>query len=420
MELKKLPDSQIELEIEVSAEELDHHYKHALEHAREHVQADGFRKGNAPNSIVESRIGSEHLLADAADFAVKDAYSKAIKEHGLEPIGHPEIQILKLAKGNPFLFKLKVSVLPDVKLPDYKKIAEKAERQKVSVSEDEIENTLNYVRKSRAKFTASNKPAELKDFIEIEYESPQIISSGRTKDQFALGEGGFVKGFEENIIGMNNGEEKEFKVPFPKDYIKKDLAGKDVQFKLKVLSIQNVELPELTDEFAKSLGKFDNLDAVRKNIKDGLTLEKEAESRQKTRLYILDSIAKDSKVQIPQPLVDFEKNNLFNAFKDKITHDHNVLWEKYLESVKQNDQSLKETFNKEAERKVKSFLILREIGKKENIFVADEELEKEVNQTLRRYPKEAAEKIDIQELKEYTKGVIYNEKVFLKLESFIK
>lgn len=427
--IKKLPKSQVEIEIEVPSEELEDFISHAKEHLAEHLKIDGFRPGNVPKEMVEGKVGMEQILAEAADMAVNHSYKKVVTENNLEPIAHPEVKVLKLAQGNPFIFKITVNVLPEVELGDYKKIASKSIIKEVSATEEEIKDSLEYIKKSRAKYSQLERPAQEKDFVEIEYESPELGTmsvlkdgkgSNKTRDQFILSGGGFMPGFEQNIIGMKNNEEKEFSIIFPQAAQRKDLAGKEVHFKVRVISVQKVELPEINDEFAKTLGKFENVAGLMVSVKEGIKMEKEEQEKQIRRNEILEKISEKSKFDLPQSLIDMEKENLFKNFQNKITQNYKLTFDQYLASVKQDEATLKESFAKEAEKKVKNYLVLKEIGKKENVSVTSEEIEKQVNLTLGNYPKEMLAKIDIGELKEYTKGVIFNEKVFQKLESFIE
>src|SRR3989338_2313425 len=214
-DIKKLPHSQIEVEFELTKEEFQKHFDKALGYFKEHVKIDGFRKGQVPLKMVEEKIGQENLLMEAGDLAVKDAYSKFVEEQNLEPIGQPAVQIKKIAKGSEFLFTVKVTVLPEIVLPNYQEIAGKVKAKDVSVDEKEIQETMDYLQKSRAKFTAQNRPAQNKDFVEIEYSTPALNEGKVIKDRFILGEGGFLKDFEDNVIGMSVGEEKEFTSQFP-------------------------------------------------------------------------------------------------------------------------------------------------------------------------------------------------------------
>ena len=429
---KKLEKSQIEIEFELTDEEFKKHVEHALLHFKEHVKVDGFRPGQAPLKMVEERIKPESLLMEAGDHAVHHVYSDYVKENKLEPIGQPEVKILKIARGSEFIFTATITVLPDVELPDYKEIAKKVMGKparnashsdaggEVSVTEEEVQDALNYLQKTRAKFIAEDRPAVKKDFVEITYQNKDINGDKEVPDKFILGEGGFMKGFEENIEGMKAGEEKEFKATFPDNNPRKDLARKEGDFKVKMLSVQKMELPEINDEFAKELGAFDTLVALKGSLKEGITAEKTEAEKQRKRGEILEKISEKIKVELPDALISYEKQRLMDDLKNRITQNMKITFEQYLAAVKQTEEQLKETFQKEAEKRLKGFLVLRELGKKENIEISEKEVEDEISKSIKKYPKEDLAKIDTEELKEYTKGVLYNEKVFEKLESFSK
>lgn len=419
-EQKKLPKSQLEIEFELTAEEFTHHIDHALSHLKEHVKVDGFRKGQVPEKMVKERIGNETLLMEAGELAVKDSYSKYVVENKLEPVGEPEVQIVKIAEGNPFLFKVTITILPEVELPDYKEIASHVKAKEISVTETEVEDALKYLQKSRAKFSQIDKASEMKDFVEIEYSSKDINEGKEVKDRFILGEAGFMKGFEDNLVGMVAGQTKEFSIKFPDSNPRKDLAGKETIFKVTMITVQKMELPEISDEFAKELGGFDSLFALKGNIKEGLTVEKLEAEKQRKRDEFLTKIAEKTKMEIPEKLVEYEQQRLAEDFKNNVSNNFKISFEEYLASVKQSEEDLKKTFAKEAEKRLKNFLVLREVGNKEGIKVEPEEVEEELNKAIKSYSKEQLSKIDINQFREYTKGVIYNEKVFQILESFAK
>jgi len=416
VEQKKLQKSQVELTFELTAEEFKEHVGHALEHLKKHVKVDGFREGKAPAKMVEDKIKPESLLMEAGDHAVQHVYTDYVLESKIEPVGNPEVKILKIAQGSPFVFTATITVLPEVELPDHKAIAKSVKGKDVSVTEEEVQDAINYLQKTRAKFTAHNNPAQIKDFVEIKYQSKDIENNKEIDDKFILGEGGFMKGFEDGIVGMKSGEEKEVKVKFPDDLPRKDLAGKESVFKIKVVSVQKMELPEINDEFAKQLGAFDSLAALKTSTKEGITAEKTEAEKQRKRAEILEKIAEKSKFETPEAMVEYEQQRLFEDFKNRITQSIKISFEEYLASIKKTEVEIKETYKKEAEKRLRGFLVLRELGKKENIQVSDKEVEEEVTKSIKNYSKEQLAKIDINELKEYTKGVIHNEKIFQLLE----
>lgn len=420
-ETKKLPKSQLEITFEITAEEFKEHTKHALEHMKHHVKVDGFRPGKAPAAMVEDKLKPEALLMEAGDHAVRHVYTDYIKEKKLEPIGQPEVSIVKIAQGSPFIFKAVITVLPEVELPDYKTIAKTVKGKEVSVTEEEVQDSINYLQKTRAKMTLKNEPAAMKDFVEIKYQNKDINGGKEVDDRFILGEGGFMKGFEENMAGMKAGEEKTFTVKFPENSPQKNLAGKDGEFKVKMVSVQKMELPEINDEFAKQLGAFDSLVALKKSMKEGITMEKGAAEKQRVRTDILTKIAEKAKFEMPEAMVEYEKDRLLDDLKNKITQSAKISFEEYLASIKQTEDQLKQTYQKEAEKRLRGFLVLRELGKKESIDVTDEEVTAEVAKALKGKPFDPAQgEIDINQFREYTKGVIHNEKVFQMLEDFSK
>ncbi|MBU2635095.1 trigger factor [Patescibacteria group bacterium] len=388
VKINKLPKSQIELEIEVSAEELDRFIEKACFNLGRNLEIKGFRKGKAPKEFIEKEIGKEKILIEAANLAVEENYRKAVLENKIEAVFQPKIEIKKLALGNPFIFSAKTAVLPEVSLPDYKKIASKVERKEISVEDKEIGPALKWLQRSRAKFSAKNQPAQKGDFVEIEYNlsrnkdkelgSLSLKEPSSLKDAFILGEGHFLQGFEEKIIGMKSGEEKE-NITLNKD-------GKDIVLKVKIISVQNVEFPELNDEFAKSAAKFDNLDALKKNIKQGLVLEKEQAEKQRLRQEILERIGEKAKIEIPDVLIENEQKQMLEnlkkivserlnpvrdsegrekAQKEGISNGVKISFHDYLKKLGKTEEQVSDSFLLESQKKVRNYLILREISKKE-------------------------------------------------------
>ncbi len=419
-EVKKLEKSQIEVKFELTVEEFAKHFDKAIFNLKGHVKMDGFRKGHAPSNIVEEKIGKENLLMEAGDLAVKDAYPKFIEENKLEPIGESEVEVIKIAKGSPFEFKLKISVLPEITLPNYQEIAGKIKVGEVLVDEKELQETLDYLQKSRAKFTVKDTLAEPKDFVEIEYSTPDLNGGKVLRDRFILGQGGFLKDFEDNVIGMKTGQEKEFTAKFPENTPREDLAGKPAIFKVKMLSVQNMELAEINDEFAKSLGSFDTLVALKDNLKEGIALEKKESEKQRARGEMLEKISAKINFDLPEKMVTYEKERLFEDLKIQVDNQFKIPFEQYLSSVKKTEEEIKSSFKIEAEKRIKNFLVLRQIGKAENIEITEAQIMEELPKLMQNYTQEQLSQIDIGQLKEYSKGAIFNEKVFEKLESFSK
>jgi trigger factor len=306
----------------------------------------------------------------------------------------------------------------EIELPDYKKIASQIRKRKLQVSEEEVEDALIWLQKSRAKFSLKDSPSQKGDWIEIEYWSSQIDNGFKIKDAFILGQGKFIPGFEENLENLKSGQEKEFQLTFPENHYRKDLVGKRFDFHVKINSVQKVELPEINDQFAQNLGRFQNLEALKKSIKEGISLEKEERESQRVRMAILEKIAQDTEIKIPEILVEEEKKRMLEDLKTKIPQLLQISFEDYLVKINKTEKEVLDGFSAEAEKRIKKLLILKEIGKRERIEVSKEEIEEEINKILKNYSsvEEAEKELDLEELKMYIEDRIRNEKTLQFLE----
>jgi trigger factor len=419
-DIKKLKESKVEISFEVPWQEFQPFLEKAALKLSETMEIPGFRKGKVPYEIVEEKLGRQRVLKEAAEMFIGKEYPQKVRSEELEAIGSPELEIIQLKFNSPFLFKVYVETLPEVKLPDYKKIASEFKKAKVQVSEEEIQETLDWIRKSRAQFEEKDGPSEEGDFVEIEYKSPQIENSRTFKDGFLLGKGGFVPGFEENILGMKRGEEKKFSVRFPQNHQNRELAGKDVDFELVVKGVKKAKLPELNDEFAREVGKFENLAQLKESIKEGIAQEKNNAESMKLRERILEKIAQSAEFELPQSLIEKEKGRMLEELKERVGKDFNISFEDYLREINKTQEEVLASLKKDAERNVRNYLILREIGKQEKVKVSEEEVLEGVNNFLKNFSSvEEAKKLDPEMIKEYYRGAIYNEKVLKILESYV-
>lgn len=412
VKIKDLEKSQKQIDIEISKEELDAFIERAYAKLAANLEMKGFRKGKVPRDIIEKNIPKENVLIEAGDLAVQDTYKRAVLENNLEPISSPEVTIKKMAVGSPLSFEAKVSVMPQVNLSDYKKIAKSVKKQEIKIEEKEIEAALKWVQRSRAKFTVKNEPCQNGDFVEIEYSSKDIPEiNPAKKDAFILGEGHFIPGFEGVLLGMKASEEKNnIEMEIPKEHSFKKIAGKKVSFDIKLNSVQKMEFPEITDEFAKTLGNFKNLEEFKNSVREGIKGEKEYQRQQKARNEILDRISDEMKIDIPDILIQKEQEHMFEHFKEDVSSKLGISYDDYLKKIGKEEKDIKEMLLSQAQKKVKNFLVLREIGKKENIEVSDQEAREEAIKMG----------LDPEKLKDYTKEVIRTEKIFQLLENLTK
>ncbi|MBI4836951.1 MAG: trigger factor [Candidatus Portnoybacteria bacterium] len=433
-ETKNLPQSKIEITFELEPAEWQEFINEAVKELSVDLKVAGFRPGHLPKDLVEREVGMAKILARAADLAARKSYVRTVIDDKIEAVGAPKITILKVAEGNPFVFKAEVDVLPTVELPDYKKIAQSSKpkkKEEITVDEKEVGQSLNWLAKSRAKHITVQRGAEKNDRVEIDFEvkvDGEKIDGGESKNHpLILEEGKFIKGFEDNLIGMKEGEKKEFGLIFPADYREKNLANKPADFKVKMKLVQKQELPEINDQFAQRLGDFHCLSDLRQSVKEGLVHEKAEKEKHGWRERVLNEIADKARMELPNALIKQEKEAIIAELKANIEQ-FGLKWEKYLEELspsggsasggKKTGEELEKGLIGQAEKRVRAFLTLREIAKKEDIDVSEQEAEKEMNNFLRRYPDaELASEIDIAQLKEYTYEVIRNEKVFKLLEN---
>jgi trigger factor len=311
----------------------------------------------------------------------------------------------------------------DIKLGKYKGL--KVKKNKLEVEEQEIKKALDYLQKSRAKIITVNRSAKKGDRVEVDFEIRQgsvKIEDGTSKNHpLILGEARFLPGFEEELEGMTGGEEKEFVLKAPIDWPDKRIASKNLDFKVKMNLVQQRNLPVIDDEFAKSLGNFKSLSEVKKSIKQGLFQEKEIKEKERIRIELIEKIAQDSKIEIPNILIEQELEKMLIELKASI-ESMSLDFEKYLKEIKKTADELKKDWQKQAEKRVEIALCLQEIAERENIKVSDEEVKEKINQDLKHHPdiKDVEKNIDLAVLKEYTKGVLRNKKVFELLEQEAK
>ena len=423
---KKLPHSEIEMLIELDPQEWGGFFNKAAKELSQNLEIPGFRPGKAPQNLAERHLGEGKILERAADSAIRDSYFKAAEREGIFPVSAPKIQVLKIAKGNPFEFKANVSVMPQIEIGDYKKISQGEKIKKpneIKLDQKEIESAIEWIRNSRTKYAAVSRAARKGDRAEVDFAAKRegkIISEGESKNHpLVLGEGKFVPGFEEKLEGMKEGEEKKFSLIFPNDFHDKELANKQIDFEVKMKIVQEAQKPELNDEFAKSLGGFESFEALKKSVSEGMKKEKEQKEKESWRAKILEKIARNSKADIPAVLIDSELSKMEQEMEMSVS-EMGLDFETYSRNIKKTREELKEEWLPKAKSRVMAALVLGEIAKKENINVPESEVEEEANKFLLRYPdiKAARNQIDMDRLKEYTRGSLVNEKVFKRLEEF--
>jgi trigger factor len=426
MEIKinSLQKSKKEIIVSLNQKDLLPFKKEALEELNKKLQINGYRLGKAPLSIAENHLPSLNIYERMASLAIEKVYPKIIKERKIQAIGHPNINITKIVPNQEVEFKAEVSVIPQIELPNYQEIIQKiptTKKESSVVEEKEIEQALIWLQNSHANLEQKDSPAQKEDIVTIDYqikENKNLIENGKDKNYaFILGKGNFIPGFEDNLIGMKAEEEKNFELVVPKDWAQKNLQNKKLTINVLLKEIKTKKLPPLDDKFAQSVGKFKNLEDLKKNIQESLLLEKKQKEIERWRLETLEKIAAETKTDPPEILVQNEIEKMIEELKAQLEK-MQLPFEKYLEQIKKNEEELRKELRKLAEKRVVSALVLREIASVEKIEVSEKEIEEKVNEILKQIPETGKkEKINKDNLKEFALGIVRNEKVFQLLES---
>lgn len=419
--------TQITITVRAPYPELEMLLKPAAEKISAEVEIDGFRKGHAPYEVVEQKIGKFRILEEAARFYIqknfetilKEIESKEYKGKSFEPVGEPQVAITKLAPGQDLEYKITLSFLPPVELPDYKVIAQRvlAGKKVPEVTDEEIAASREWLRESRAKLVTVNRGAEIGDRVEIDFKTSQggiPLEGGASENHpLILGQGKLLPGFEDKLIGMKAGEEKTFTLAIPPDYYRKSIAGRELTITATVKLVQDRAVPEWNDEFARSLGNLSSTAEVVESIRQSLALEKESEERERLRMAMVEAIARESRAEIPEPLIANELERMISELRQSIG-DMGLKFEDYLAHIKKSEADLKRNWQGDAVRRVKTALILREIARREGISPSDAEVAELVHRASERqgFSAEQLKTLDAKALFDYHRGIARNEKVF--------
>jgi len=418
-EINKLPKNQVVLTVEVTVDELKPFLAKAAAEISKEQKFAGFRPGKAPFEIVKQKVGEMAIYQQAAEFAVEKTYPRCILEHKLVSVGQPKINIEKLAPGNPLVYKATVAILPKVTLGKYKEL--KVARKDVEVKDEEVEKTIGQLQKMFGKEKRVSREAKVGDKVEIDftmYRDKIPIDGGTSKNHpLIIGEGNFVPGFEDNLVGLKEGTTKEFSLKFPKEYHKKDLAGKPVEAKVSMKGVYEIELPEFNNDLAKQLGS-ETTAKLKEDIRSNIHKDKSGKERQRWELELLEKIIEKSTIEeIPDILLESEIHKMIHELEHEVTA-QGMKFDDYLSSIKKSRKDLEVEFRPRADKRVKTALILRQISQQEEIKVTDDDIDKEIAVQKEQYKndQQALSQINRPDFQDYLKNVLLNKKVLEFLE----
>lgn len=398
--VEKTEKNVVSFEFSVSGEDFRDAIEKAYRKNVKKINVQGFRKGKAPRQIIERYYGSEIFYEDAVNIVLPDAYDKAVEENSLEPVAQPEIDIKDISKENGVVFTAKVTVKPEFVLGEYKGV----EVQKVihRTTEKEISGEIEKIRERNARLvTVEDRAAQLDDTVNIDFEGftdGKAFEGGKGENfDLKLGSGQFIPGFEDQLVGKSTGEEVEVNVTFPEEYHAADLKGKPAVFKVKINSIKTQELPELDDEFAKDVSEFDTFDEFKADMAKKLKEKNKEKAKRELEEKILETICNNTEIDIPDAMIDTAVDNRIRDFAMQLRY-QGLDINQYAQYTGMTVDKMKEQFRPDAEKQVKTSLVLEKIAKTENLEVSDDE----VNAELEKMAEES--KMSLEDVKKYVKA----------------
>jgi trigger factor len=423
--IEKTPDNKVKITVTLSVEETQPYLEEAAAKISESSTIPGFRPGKAGYEVVKQRVGEMKIYEEALETIVRKTYVKAVLENDLETVGSPKIDVVKMAPGNEIIYTAEVQLMPKItRLAEYQKISVKAKTPEVS--ENEIDLALKDLQRMQIKETraAAGKKVGATDkaVVAMNMKKDGVPVEGGQSPNHAiyLNEEYYIPGLKEQLMGMGEGEEKKFTLPFPKDHVQKMLAGAEIEFTIGLKELYNLEYPKLDDEFAKTLGQKD-FAALRTIIKTNLLKEKESEEKFRQEKEMLEAIVEKSRFEnIPDLLLNEEINKMVHELEHRVV-EQGLEFDKYLESLKKTLADLKMDFTPQAMIRIKIAMALKEIAKAEKVTVTNEELDQELDALAHYYKdaEEAKKQIYSPEYREYMEAIQRNRKTIEALRRVI-
>lgn len=374
-------NQQVTLTIEVEAAEVSKAAERASKQLARRVSIPGFRKGKAPRKIVERHVGTEALMQEAFDLLAPKAFNDALEEQKIDPVTRPNIDIVTLEDGKDLVFKATVTPRPEVKLGEYKGL--KVEKAAVEITDEDVDKQLKNFQDRQGKMVDAPEGAAVADgdFTTLDFEGfvdGEAFEGGKGKDYpLQIGSGSFIPGFEEQLIGVKVGEEKEVQVKFPEEYHAKELAGKDATFKCTIRSIKHKELPAIDDELAKKVSTFQTLDELKADIRKNLQENAERKAENDRNSAAIEQATENITVDIPAVMIDNRVTAMIQEMAMRLEQQGMKL-DQYLQYAGTDIAKIREDYRETAEKNVKTDLMLEEVAKAEDIKVEGKDLDAEV------------------------------------------
>ena len=382
---EKIEKSQVALTIEVGAAEFEAAIEKAYKKMRKNISVQGFRPGKAPRKMIEKMYGVEVFYEEAINNAFPEAYEAAIQEQNLRVVGYPQVEMVGDCTAEGFTFKAIVPVYPEVTLGEYKGLT--VEKEEVKVMAADVNARLKQMAERNARLESVERAAKEGDTAVIDFEgflNGEAFEGGKGENHsLELGSHSFVPGFEEQVIGMKAGEEKDLDITFPEDY-HAELAGKAVVFKVKVNEVKAKEIPAIDDEFAKDVSEFDTLNELKADLKKKITEERQQAADRAFQDAVMEKVAENITVEIPDAMIETQCKQFLDNFKMQIAQ-QGIPYEQYLQLTGMSEEQLVADAKEPAERQVRMDLAMLAIIEAEKLEATDEEVEAELQKMAEQY-----------------------------------
>lgn len=385
--IKKLPKSEVELTITLEAAEIQSELANAAARISEQMKLDGFRPGKAPYDVVKAKTGEMAIWQEAAEDIVRHSFVKAIMQENLATVGQPKIELVTFAPGNPLVYKAVAPTLPGIsKLADYRSLTVK--RKPTEVTDADMDRTLDELRRMQTKEQEVDRPAAGTDKIVVDmhmFLDNVPLDGGQTQNHgVVLSEEAYVPGLTDQLVGLKKGDEKTFTLPFPADHFQKNIAGKNVEFKVKVGSVVELTPPALDDAFAATLGQK-TVTELKSLLKNNLESEAKEKEEQRVELEMLEKIVDGTTFDdIPDQLVTQETTRMVEELEASLK-ERGMEFGEYLRSLKKSRQDIQLDFAPQAVKRIKTAIVIRDIGRAEKIEADDAEVIKQVEEAVNHY-----------------------------------
>ncbi len=395
--------NELKLTFTVPASRFEEAIQEVFKKSAKYFNIPGFRKGKAPFKIVERYYGDSIFYEDAFNELAPVVYDEEIKENKIEVASRPQVDVVQMEKGKDLIFTAIVATKPEVKLGKYKEIPLKKIEYKVT--DEDIDHEINHMAEHNSRMvTVEDREVKDKDIVTIDFEGftdGKPFEGGKAENhELTIGSKTFISGFEDQIIGMKIGEEKDIKVTFPKDYFSKDLAGKEATFHVVLHGIKEKQLPTIDDEFAKDVSEFDTLKELKDSIKEKMEKENEERAKHETEDAAIEEVCKNTNIDIPEGMVELEIDNIMQNLDQRLNY-QGLNLEQYLKMMGKSEEDFRKDYKEQAEKNVKTRLVLEQIVKDEKIKEDEKYIKEKLEEMAKQYNRKVEDLEKNEELKNY-------------------